>query len=113
MKKYIFPTFYSSQILYYLVKEIIDYTILLRDEFHLKHNEVEIQKECQDVMELISIQAKSKKLKIDLTLDSNVPSTIQVDSERIKQILFHFLLTALKFIYSASIKLEGEKLKGL
>jgi CheY-like chemotaxis protein len=111
MKKYIYPTFYSSQILLHLVNDILDYTFLLRDEFHLKYEEVDIEKECLEGMELISIQAKSKQIKLDLKLDNKVPSTIQVDSARLKQILCHFLLNALKYTYSGSIYLKVKNSK--
>ncbi len=66
----------------------------------------------RDLIELVRVQAEKKDLDIFLDIDPNIPSALQGDEKRIKQILLNILDNAVKYTKEGSVTFSAVAEKG-
>jgi signal transduction histidine kinase len=67
------------------------------DEFVLKAKPFKVATFLQEVLDLIYLQANRKHIVIKLEKGTNVPKVICSDQQRLKQVLLHLLINAVKY----------------
>jgi len=96
-KEYLNMAHQSSSSMLELVNDILDLSKLQAGKF-------EVRKELSDIREIIKnritfykISADSRKVSLESSLNSNLPNSVSLDPQAIKQILNNFISNALKF----------------
>ncbi|MBN2528036.1 MAG: response regulator [Deltaproteobacteria bacterium] len=100
-------TIYSSGTdLLNLINDILDLSKVESGMMQFVIDEVELSGFLKDVERKITYTAGAKGLDFKVTLEKNLPDTIQVDGVRVHQILNNLLSNAIKFTDSGSVVLR-------
>jgi signal transduction histidine kinase/DNA-binding response OmpR family regulator len=83
-----------------IVNDILDYSKLESGKFELEVAPMSIREVIESSFDTISAKAKEKNLDITVFIDSNVPSHIISDEQRLRQVLTNLLSNAVKFTQS-------------
>lgn len=87
----------SGDALLSLINEILDLSKLEAGEMMLETLDFELSTCIEEVLELLAPQAHKKGLEIAALIDRNVPTHLQGDASRLRQILMNLISNALKF----------------
>jgi len=80
-----------------IINDILDYSKIEANQLELEYITLNIYKEIEDVIKLLGIKAKSKKLELSYNIHPDVPKFFNGDPLRIKQILINFCNNSIKF----------------
>lgn len=94
---YIKNALVSAEALLDLINDILDLSRLEAGRMTVSHGSVQIQNLVQQVLCLLGNNADKKNLTLRATFDENVPETIVVDGNHLRQILLNLIGNALKF----------------
>ncbi len=86
----------SGQHLLSLINDILDLSKIEAGKLEIHREVFPVDAVCQASMRLVHEQARKKKLRVSLSMDSSV-SLIQADQRRLTQILINLLSNAVKF----------------
>jgi PAS domain S-box-containing protein len=104
-KQYMNTINQSANSLMSVVCDILDFSKIESGKLELhieKYNVIDL---CNQVIELIEYEAKSKDIEVILDIKEDVPKSISADYIRLKQILINLLSNALKFTEKGKIEL--------
>ena len=87
----------SAKSLLLLINDVLDISKIESGKLVLEEKSFSLLNLTEDVVELFSISSIEKNLKFLYTVDPNLPSLIQGDSTRLKQVLSNLLSNAIKF----------------
>ncbi|KPA16508.1 signal transduction histidine kinase [Candidatus Magnetomorum sp. HK-1] len=96
----------SGEQLLYVINNILDYSKLESNSLKLEEELFNIKDCIQEVVWKKEDEAHIKGLKIDYTIDRNVPEEFYGDYIRIQQILFHLFDNAIRFTNQGNVKLS-------
>ena len=96
----------SANSLLTIINDILDYSKIESSELDLEEVPFSIKNTIQDVMDLLSIKAKEKKLNFTSRIDPEVPSLAKGDPLRIRQILINLADNALKFTSKGEVAIR-------
>lgn len=97
----------SAKILYFLVNDIIDFSSLLKKNLRIVSENVKISEVVHEIVGLIDFQIKQKGIQFIFDVSKKVlNSFIEVDPQKIKQILLNLLTNAIKYTSKGFIKLS-------
>lgn len=82
--------------LHELIKNLLNFSALQKEDFSCKKVEIDIKKVVNDVLQKFAPIIEEKDIKIKLNLPSGQLS-IMADSEQIEEVLKHLILNAVKF----------------
>lgn len=104
----------AGQSLLALVNDILDFSKIESGKMELVENEYDFSSLLHDVIAMITMKATNKGLKLNTSIDENLPFMLFGDEVRIKQILVNLLNNAVKYTERGSVSLEisGEKQDG-
>ena len=80
-----------------IINDILDYSKIEANQLELEFITLNIFKEIEDVVKLLQLKAKSKKLDLTYQIHPDVPKYFVGDPLRIKQILINFCNNSIKF----------------
>ncbi|HEY2658290.1 MAG TPA: PAS domain S-box protein [Caulobacteraceae bacterium] len=86
-----------------VVNDILDFSKLEANQVELDPQPFDPVRFAQGALELVSGQAASKGLKLDLKLDGDLPDLVYADNSRLRQILLNLLSNAIKFTPKGSV----------
>lgn len=89
-----------------LIDEILDLSKIEAGKMDLDFSGVSIKEVTDDLKALFNPIAKEKNLNFHVTVNPNVPETIQTDKMRLEQILKNLISNALKFTSKGSVEIE-------
>lgn len=89
-----------------LLSDILDISCLDSGRLRLDLKEFRVRGLAESVMDLFSINARKKRLRLDCVVDPGLPEVMVGDQVRIRQILFNLVGNALKFTETGSVQLE-------
>lgn len=89
-----------------LINDILDFSKISCGKLSLKPEKISIQKCVEDVTRTVAPRAKDKNLDITYYIGSSIPSFIEGDERRLKQILLNLLTNAVKFTEKGQIILK-------
>lgn len=96
----------SSVHLLSLVKDIIDYSQMEKGTTVLKEFSFDLNELLSSVVNAFYLDSKSKKIELDYSLNSKVPTKLLGDKDALRQILYNLVGNALKFTEKGSVKIN-------
>jgi hypothetical protein len=94
-----------SSKLYQIMNDSLDYTELLLGNVKLSNKSINIRDEIDTIKELVENSLSNKQVEFKISIGSNISEIIQVDIERLKQVLINLLSNAIKFTMRGNIQL--------
>ncbi|RJP61488.1 MAG: response regulator [Candidatus Auribacter fodinae] len=96
----------SSMVLLDIINDILDLSKIEVGEVKLEQINFNLEYLVKDLMKIIHPRADEKGLELRLTIDHSVPSDLEGDPTRLRQIILNLLSNALKFTEKGYIELS-------
>ena len=96
----------SGEALMSIINDILDFSKLEAEMMDLESTDFELRPTLEDVIDLLYYQAREKKLQLHLTIDHRLPTFLQGDPTRLRQILLNLLSNAIKFTQEGTVALK-------
>ncbi|GEM64397.1 hypothetical protein SF1_23790 [Sphingobacterium faecium NBRC 15299] len=100
----------SANLLLSIINDILDFSKIEAGKLELDIERCELYELLAQVTSFLNFQMESKKLELHLTVSSDVPHYVWIDSLRVKQVLMNLLSNATKFTEKGTIELSVEVL---
>lgn len=103
----------ASNMLLTLINDILDFSQIESDRMTIVAVPYSPKELFGDIVDMLQIRMKEKKLDFLIDIDSNLPSMLRGDEVRIKQIMINLLTNAVKYTEKGSVTLsvQGETLE--
>ena len=98
----------SGDALLYLINEILDLSKLEAGEMMLETLDFDLSICVEEVLELLAPQAHHKGLEIAALIHRNVPTHLQGDANRLRQVLMNLIGNAIKFTNTGEVIVRAE-----
>ena len=89
-----------------LINDILDLSKIEAGRMEINNSNTDLHKLIGDVSDIIKVKAESKSLKLIVETSPEVPRIIEIDNQKLRQILINLLGNAVKFTDIGSIRLE-------
>lgn len=96
----------SSQTLMAILNDILDYSKIEAGKIDLEKTPVELDSLIRSVLDLFRPRARSKEIHLRYKIEEEVPTFIEGDEVRIRQVLLNLVYNAIKFTESGSIEVR-------
>lgn len=96
----------SATMLLSVINEILDFSKIEAKKMEIVSAPYKIMNSIQDVVNLIGVRVNEKELSFAVSVDPDIPSVLEGDSLRIKQILLNLLGNAVKFTNEGAVTLD-------
>jgi len=96
----------SSQRLYTLVEEVLDFSKIEENKLELNEETFNLRKCLKDSVNMMRVKASEKRLSLRLEISPDVPEYIFGDEFRLGQILLNIIGNAIKFTAKGRIKIS-------
>lgn len=106
IKDYSFEIDNSGQILLSLVNDILDLAKVESGKMEILPTEYDFSSLIHDAINMVSLKAKDKNLKLILEADENLPCRLYGDDIRLRQILVNLMNNAVKYTNEGSVTLS-------
>ena len=93
----------ASKLLLGLINDILDFSKIEAGKLDILKTDYHLSKLLTDVMRGIQIKADSKKLKFHTNIEETLPSVLNGDEIRIRQIINNLLSNAVKYTHEGSV----------
>ncbi len=94
-----------------IINDILDFSKIESGQVKLENITFNLYKEIDDIIRLLSLKAKEKRLNMITNIQRSVPKFIKGDPLRLKQIIINLINNAIKFTPSGIITLKINKLQ--
>lgn len=105
-KEYLGNISYSGSSLLQLINDVLDLSKLEAEQMDIVPIPTDFELLCRDIMKVFSFRAAERGLELKIEI-SQMPE-LELDQQRIRQILFNFIGNAVKFTDSGSITLAAD-----
>ncbi|MUL01734.1 response regulator [Aliivibrio fischeri] len=95
----------SSELLLSIINDILDFSRMEANTFYLENHTFNIHKSLNSVLKTFHPQAQNKQLELSLAIADNVPSYVQGDAHRLRQILLNLVGNSLKFTDDGQVQI--------
>ncbi|MBW4054721.1 MAG: PAS domain S-box protein [Proteobacteria bacterium] len=95
--------------LVHLLNDILDLSKIEADKIELETFDFDLQTVVADVINLMSLQALEKGIKLTSSIDADVPVALKGDPGRLRQIITNLVGNAIKFTPKGSVTLQTRK----
>ncbi|MDL0444626.1 ATP-binding protein [Vibrio alginolyticus] len=95
----------SSHSLMTIIDDILDFSKVEAGKVELEYTSYVLRELLDDVISLHSVKAKQKNLQLLSDIDPHLPTEVQGDATRLKQVLNNLLSNAIKFTERGHVKL--------
>ncbi|MCX7061447.1 MAG: PAS domain-containing protein [Gammaproteobacteria bacterium] len=96
----------SGKSLLRLIDDLLDFSRMERSQLEIRSEPAALRDEITRTAEFWAEAARAKRLPLQLDIDPAVPSTVSVDTLRLRQILDNLLSNAIKFTASGLVRLR-------
>jgi signal transduction histidine kinase/CheY-like chemotaxis protein len=96
---------HSSHVLLTIINDILDFSKIEAGQLALEYQSFDLEELVKKIIDLLSIQAKNKQLKLSYDLDESIPKMIKGDPFRLRQIITNLLNNAIKFTDQGEVSL--------
>ncbi|QQX81328.1 response regulator [Shewanella sp. KX20019] len=93
----------SSQTLLMLINDILDLSKIESGHLEISPHTCAIKEVIYDTAALIAPKAQQKSIALRISIDSNIPSYIRADEQKLRQIMMNLASNAIKFTASGSV----------
>lgn len=94
-----------------LINDILDLSKIEARKFNLHPSEINFSTFLLGIVEMCCIKAESKGIDFNYQFDSQLPASVVVDEQRLRQILINLLSNAIKFTDKGSVTLSVQLLE--
>jgi CHASE2 domain-containing sensor protein/DNA-binding NarL/FixJ family response regulator len=94
-----------------LINDILDLSKIEARKLELVTSSLELRNFLHGVTEICGIRAEQKGIKFNILISDRLPSTIETDEKRLRQVLINLLGNAIKFTDSGSVTFKVELLE--
>lgn len=101
----------SAASLLRVINDILDYSKIEAGMLQLEHTDVDLSHLFDDAVRLFSEVARQKGLSLSVEIASSIPTALQGDPTRLRQILLNLIGNAIKFTTNGSITVSADCLK--
>ncbi len=101
----------SSQNLLAIINDILDLSKIEAGQLKIEHKPFLLHEEIQQVIKLLSLKAKGKRIDLFSKIQSTVPTCVIGDPARLRQILINLTNNAIKFTNEGSVLVGVETLE--
>ncbi|MCH5268330.1 MAG: DegV family EDD domain-containing protein [Lachnospiraceae bacterium] len=95
----------ASDMLLNLINDILDMSQIEMQKMEIIPIQYQPRQLIEDLVSLIQIRVRAKKLTLNVDVDENLPTTLYGDEKRLKQIILNLLTNAVKYTEKGSITL--------
>ena len=95
-----------SNLMLYLVNDILDFSQLESKKFLLNMQEVSLENILEEVICVLQFKAEEKGIELSYEIDSKLPSYLIVDQNRLRQILINLLSNGIKYTSIGYVKVN-------
>jgi signal transduction histidine kinase/CheY-like chemotaxis protein len=97
----------SSDALLTLINDILDFSKIESGKFEIEDQPFDLAKCVEESIDLLSVRAREKRLRLSATLDPSLPRWIHGDVTRLRQILVNLLGNAVKFTQAGDVSVTA------
>ena len=105
-QKYLGIIAHSGEHLLQLINDILELSKIEANKVTLNNTHFDLDDLLDNLLDMLSIKAKSKQLQLNLERDCNVPQYLEGDEKKLRQILINLLNNAIKFTEQGHISLR-------
>ena len=98
----------SSDALLTLINDILDFSKIESGKFEIEDQPFDLARCVEESIDLLSVRAREKRLRLSATIDPSVPRWIHGDVTRLRQILVNLLGNAVKFTQAGEVAVTAE-----
>ncbi|HEY0826748.1 MAG TPA: ATP-binding protein [Bacilli bacterium] len=109
-KEYVDFLLKSENTLLSLISDILDFSKIESEEIDLMEKKFILQSCIAEMIDMLSIFAREKKLKLVYSIRPDVPSILVGDAPRLKQILTNLVGNAIKFTQTGGVSITVEQI---
>eukprot|EP00347_Sterkiella_histriomuscorum_P020188 403338764 len=95
-----------SNLMLYLVNDILDYSQLETKELLLNYEAIDIQSILEECTSVLKFRAELKDLDLSYSVDKTFPDQFMVDQYRLRQILINLLSNAIKYTDEGFVRIH-------
>ncbi len=96
----------SGQHLLNLINDILDFSKITAEKLQLKTQNFNLIQFLNEIVTVFSIRTQQKGLKLETKISSSLPTVVNADETRLRQVLYNLLSNAIKFTKTGSITLK-------
>ncbi len=89
-----------------LINDILDFSKIEADKLKLVTTDIHLKNFIEDIVGMMTMQAKVKDLEFHYQAKSSLPISIQADEKRLRQVLLNLLSNAIKFTDQGTVNLN-------
>jgi len=105
-KGYVDTALISGQSLLTIISDILDFTKIEADKLELISGPCEVSKLCHELLKLFQMRVEEKSIQLTLNLDENLPLLVELDGQRLRQVLLNLVGNGIKFTDVGSVELQ-------
>lgn len=92
-----------------LLNDILDISKIEADRIELERSDFDLRQMISDTIDIMSLQAVEKGVELTSTIDDGVPTALNGDAGRLRQIIINLVGNAIKFTFEGSVELVIRK----
>jgi len=96
----------SGKTLTSILNDILDLSKIEAGKFDIRPAETDLRESIESVHKLFAQRAEEKRIKLDLTIDENVPNIVKMDAVRVRQCISNIVSNAIKFTNSGGVFID-------
>jgi PAS domain S-box-containing protein len=96
----------SAHSLLSLINDILDFSKIEAGKLQLEHLDFDLVATVREVVELLSVTARTKHLRVHFTVASEVPAALRGDPGRLRQVLLNLGGNAVKFTRQGEVSIK-------
>ena len=103
---YVDTIYSSSEALLNIINEILDFSKIESGKLELERRPFELRACIEDTLDLLASKAAEKHLDLAYQMDDGIPSPLEGDPARLRQVLVNLLSNAIKFTAAGEVFLQ-------
>jgi signal transduction histidine kinase/DNA-binding response OmpR family regulator len=98
----------SGESLLNVINDILDFSKIEADKLEFESIEFDLQITFEDIADILALAAEKKSLELSCFIDPKVPSLLEGDPGRLRQVLLNLANNAIKFTSNGTVDIRAE-----